>query len=308
MNILIIKIGALGDVLRTSFIAQALKEKYLKDKPKIYWVTDKNAFPLFLNNPYVDYLISSEKKSHLTKLKFDLVINLEEDEENCKFASSLKAKKKIGFLYKISKIVPSPSAKEWFNMSALGKKPLNDILKKRNKKTHRQIMGEIVGVNWRKYEPFLRLTKFQRKFASGFLRRHNLSKTDLVIGINTGSADRWPKALPINKTVSLINQLYKNFNAKILLFGGPNEIERNKEIVKLSQAPIIPTGCGNNLIEFPALVSICNVFITSDTLGLHVALALKRKTICLIGPTSSSEIDMYGLGKKIIAKSNCLSC
>ena len=41
---------------------------------------------------------------------------------------------------------------------------------------------------------------------------------------------------------------------------------------------------------------------------MHVALALKRKTIVLIGPTSSSEIGVYGRGEKVIAKSNCLCC
>jgi ADP-heptose:LPS heptosyltransferase len=35
MKILIIKTGALGDVVRTSFIAQALKEKYKKLNPDL---------------------------------------------------------------------------------------------------------------------------------------------------------------------------------------------------------------------------------------------------------------------------------
>ena len=35
MKILIIKTGALGDVLRTSFLAQALKDKYKKINPEI---------------------------------------------------------------------------------------------------------------------------------------------------------------------------------------------------------------------------------------------------------------------------------
>lgn len=43
MNILIIKTGALGDVVRTSFIARALKEKYLKLNLKIFWVTNWKA-------------------------------------------------------------------------------------------------------------------------------------------------------------------------------------------------------------------------------------------------------------------------
>jgi len=309
MNILIIKIGALGDVLRTNFIAQALKEKYKFNEPKIFWVTDARAKPLFANNPHVYSVISDENKWKLRNTKFDLVINLEEDIENSKFASSFRHTKIIGFYYKNGEVISTPTAKQWFDMSALGEKPENDILKKKNKKTHRQIISEIVGIhNYKEYEPFLRLTKEQRKFASGFLRRHNLSRNNLIIGINTGSADRWPKALSIKKTVELINLIYKKFNAKIILFGGPNEINRNNEILSLAKAPVIITGCGNNLFEFPALINVCNLFISTDTLGLHVALALKRKTIVLIGPTSPSEIEMYGLGEKIIADSLCICC
>jgi heptosyltransferase-2 len=307
MEILIIKVGALGDVVRTSFIAQALKDKYQKNNPFITWITGEKAKPLFLNNPYVDKIIT--KKEDLTNKKWDLIINLEEDEDNCRFISSLDKKELIGFYIEDGKILPTPSTKEWFDMSILGKKPENDILKKKNKKTHRQIISEIVGINdWQKYEPFLRLTEEQRKICSDFMRRHNLSRKDLIIGINTGSADRWPKQLSIEKTAGLIDILTKEFKAKILLFGGPNEIERNKQIISLAKSHIIDTGCGNDLVEFPSLISACSVFVTTDSLGLHISLALKRKTICLVGPTSPSEIDLYGLGEKVIAKSDCVCC
>jgi len=309
MNILIIKTGALGDVARCSFVAQALKEKYKSKKPKVYWLTDKKAIPFFINNVYTDKLFSLENRSNLAKIKFDLIINLEEGIEDCKFAQSLNPKKIIGFICRNNDVLPTSSTREWYDMSVLGKKPQNDILKKKNKKTHRQIISEIIGIKeYKKYEPFFRLTNKQRDLAQDFLRRHKLSRTDIIVGINTGSADRWPKQLSIKKTAKLIDLLYKKFNAKILLFGGPNETERNREIHKLTKSPLIDTGCGNNLFEFPSLISVCNLFITADTLGLHIALALKRKTICLIGPTSPSEIDTYKIGEKVIAKSKCICC
>jgi len=308
MNILIIKVGALGDVVRTSFIAQALKDKYRENNPKITWVTDEKAKPLFINNPYVNELISKENKKNISNRSWDLVINLEEDEENCRFVSSLNYHEFIGFFWKGEKVLPTSTMQEWYNMSALGKKPENDILKKKNKKSHRQILGEILNINWKKYEPFLRLNENQRQIAKNFLRIHNIRKDEFVIGINTGSADRWPKQLSIKKTSELIEKIHKKFNAKILLFGGPNEIERNQEIIQETKAPIISTGCGNDLVEFPALISTCSLFITSDSLGLHIALALKRSTICLLGPTSNAEIDMYSLGEKVIADSTCLCC
>lgn len=309
MNILIIKTGALGDVLRCTFLAQALKDKYKTNNPKIYWITSKEAKPLFINNPYIDTVLIDNPSlpNYLRNLHFNLVINLEEAEKFAKLVISLKPDFIRGFYYK-NEVVPSKSTEEWFNMSLLGKKPQNDILKKKNRKTHRQLMAEIAGIDFKKYEPFLRLTQEQRKISADFLRRHNLSRADLIIGINTGAADRWPKSLSIKQTAQLIDLIYKKYRAKILLFGGPNEIERNNEILRLSKSPVITAGCGNDLLEFPALISVCNLLITTDSLGLHISLALKRKTICLIGPTSPYEIEMYGLGEKIIAKSKCICC
>jgi len=306
MDILVIKIGALGDVVRCSFLAQALRDKYKKRKPRIYWLTSDQAKYFFINNPYIDQIVLEKNRGRLEKMSFDLVVNLEEDVENARFATSLRPKKLIGaFLNRDGKVDYTDDSRNWYDMSMISKlgKKKADIMKRLGKKTHRELMAEVIKVDYRKFEPFLRLTPLQRKMTDQFLRRHNLSRTDLIVGINTGGADRWPKALPIKKTVALIDEIYKRYNATILLFGGLNEVERNKEIIKLSKVPIISTGCGNDLVEFPALVSICNLFIVSDSLGLHIALALKRKTICLIGTTLPNELGTYGIGERVVAKS-----
>ncbi len=318
MKILIIKIGALGDVVRTSFIAQALKDKYKKLKPQIYWLTSKNATPLFINNPYVDFVISDSEynREKLKKEKFDLVINLEEEKIYAEL--TLLGMKKEGFLFKENKIMPSDFSKEWFDMSLLGDKtpikvkgkkmPKNDFLKINSRKPHRQLMGEIIGINWKKYEPFLRLNSFQNKIANDFKKRYNIKDEEIVLGLILGGADRWHKSLPIKLSVDLINKIYKKFKCKIILFGGKEETERNKKIISLSNAPIIDAGTGNNLVDFPALISVCNYVISTDSLGLHIALALKKKTICLIGPTQMYEKETFGHGKIIFAKSTCIGC
>ena len=235
---LIIKIGALGDVVRTSFIAQALKER---TGNKIVWLTSKVAKSLFINNPYVDEIVTIDEKEKLKNISYNEVINLEEDDELCKFSSGLKYKKIKGFVYVDDKISPTETAREMFNMSYIGPSPMNNILKMKNKKTYRQLIGEIVGVDWEAYEPFLKLTRGQLNTKAKFMERHTLSSEDLIIGINSGSADRWPKALPINKTAKLIEDINNTYNCQVVLFGGPNEIERNKKICSLFRAPVINT-------------------------------------------------------------------
>lgn len=308
-QILIIKLGAMGDVIRTLSILQSLKEKY--PESDIYWVTKKNTIPLLFNNPNIKKVLPYDRKvlSSLSKHYFDIIINLDEDLEACSLATRLRKKELYGFyLNKQMKITPTPSAQEWFDMGALGEKPTNDILKKKNKKTHQQIMHEIIGLPYKQSPAPIYLTKKQLNFAENFKRRFNISEDDLVIGLNTGAGDRWPKQLSIEKTAKLAENIYKKYKAKLILFGGPNEIERNNNIITIAKVPIIHAGCGNNLFEFPALINLCHLVITSDSLGMHIALGLKRKTIAFFGPTSAAEIEMYDLGKKIISKSKCYCC
>jgi heptosyltransferase-2 len=41
---------------------------------------------------------------------------------------------------------------------------------------------------------------------------------------------------------------------------------------------------------------------------MHLALALSRRTVVLFGPTSAAEIELYGLGEKVLPEMTCLSC
>jgi len=296
----------MGDVVRTTAILPAIKEKYAQST--IHWLVKQGSEQLLANTPLIDHIYTNKA---LLKQTFDWIINLEEDKEWAELTTTLSALKTSGNYLKNGQVVPTYAAKEWYDMSLLGKKPENDILKKKNTKTHTQILLDIIDIPSPKAstEPLYFLDANQKQVASTFKRRYNIVDTDVVIGINTAAGTKWPsKNLNIKKTIELIHKVSDEFTPKIILFGGPEEQKRNEEIMAKAKVPIIYSGSGNDLKEFPALISVCKVFITTDTLGLHLALALKRKTLVLMGPTSSAEIDLYSLGEKIIAGSNCLCC
>ncbi len=316
MKILLVKLAALGDVLRTASLLPAIKDKW--KNVEITFFTKEMAKELIKGNPCVDRIIvyNAENIKALEKEAFDFVFNLDEDFEACALATKIKSKEIRGYYLEDGKVVPTPTAREWFNMSALGKKtpkvkgwPHNDYLKKKNRKTYQQLMAEIIGVNPNKCSYSYKLMAEQEKFARDFARRYNIMSRDLIIGINVGAGGRWPaKNLSIEKTAKLAEKLYNQLKAKLILFGGPEEIERNNEIIAKTKVPLINSGCGNDLKEFPALISLCHLFITSDTLGMHIATALKRKVIAFFAPTSAAEIELFGLGKKIAANHSCYCC
>lgn len=52
----------------------------------------------------------------------------------------------------------------------------------------------------------------------------------------------------------------------------------------------------NNLYEYMDWIAGCEVLVSSDSLGVHLALAMKKRVVVLFGSTSGEEIYLYGRG------------
>lgn len=304
-KILIIKLDAVGDVLRTTSILHALKEKF--PDSHIAWLTKKNAQEIFINNNLVDNILLLENYDLTARLHtetFDLLINTDASKVSASLSSYIQAKVKKGFgLNHLGQVFPFHNeAVEWFEMGAF------DEFKKNNKKTYQQIIHEIAGLEYKKGEIIINLTQEEIEFKDLFFNIHNLDRYKNLIGLNTGASKRWQlKQWRFDGLKELISKLLNHKDIGILLFGGEDEDEKNNELQKLFPS-LINTGSKNTLRQFFALMDIPHLILTGDTLALHTAAALKKKVICYLGPTSSAEIEDYGRIKKITPVMDCLVC
>ena len=66
----------------------------------------------------------------------------------------------------------------------------------------------------------------------------------------------------------------------------------------------------DNVKSYINWLASCKLIITSDSLGLHLAIALKKKIVALFGPTPSEQIYLYGLGVNLTPsiKHSCMPC
>jgi heptosyltransferase II len=66
----------------------------------------------------------------------------------------------------------------------------------------------------------------------------------------------------------------------------------------------------SNLHEYINWINSCRLIVTNDSLGMHLAIALKKKVLAFFGPSSSKEVYLYGLGKILLPKTsyNCIPC
>ncbi len=300
-KILIIKLDAIGDVLRTTSILPPLRTKY--PDAFITWCTKSNATQLFSNNNFVDEIITTEEDAlfRINAEEYDIVINLDTSKISSSIAASAKGKNKIGFVLNKKGYVEATSkaADKWLEMSAF------DDLKKENKQTYQEIMYEILELDKTKIaQPILKLSDADLEKGNSLAKKWMLSKKCTTVGLNVGIGTKWPsKGWPAKRWEELIETLNSK-NHQLLLLGGRDEKELITELCKKYKF-LINTGYNNSLVEFAAIVNLCDILITADTLALHIGTALDKKIIALFGPTSINEIDLYRKGKKVTAPDEC---
>jgi len=304
IRILIIKLGAMGDVLRTTSILPTLGQHF--ENPHLTWITRKESLDLLEKNPFLDSVLetSGEGLARLQTETFDLVINPETSKESAALASMAKGKRKKGFgLSPKGFVYPFDSrAEELFTLG------LFDDVKKRNKKTYEQLVCSLSGIPYQPTPPIFCLSGDEERDGQEFLTGKNLRKRP-VVGMNTGGGTRWPlKRWTTEGFIQLGKKLTRQLGAQVLLFGGHSELEINETISSRLGKRVIDAGCFNSSRRFAALLNLCDVIVTGDSLALHIGLALHKRMVVLIGPTSAAEIDLYGMGNKITAEMDCLCC
>lgn len=312
---LIIKQGELGDVLRTTPIVRAIKEKH--PNSYIVWLVQEKAKECVLRNSFIDEVVVYHP-SILQRFmieQYDTVICLDKDIASITVATLTKAKNKLGFgMDDNGKVVPLNKEAEY--KWATG---ISDNLNKENKMTYQEQIFEITSYYPSNHEYIFSLPELSKVFKNEFIIKHGLGDTQLIIGFNTGVGEKFlPRKWPTNYFIELAKLIDSHCTSlgrsyKILLLGGSYEEDRNNYIFKKCMENgcknIIHTGTKNSLEEFFGLIDLCNIVVTGDTMGMHVSIALKKKLIVLMGPITTSSIDVYNLGPMITSKEHdCLGC
>jgi Zn-finger protein len=97
-RILIIKLDATGDVLRTTSVLHGIKERY--PSSEITWITRNAAVPIFKHNALVNRTFayeSTETSALIAVEQFDLVYNFDASFSSAILASQAKGTAKFGY-------------------------------------------------------------------------------------------------------------------------------------------------------------------------------------------------------------------
>lgn len=312
-DLLILKTGALGDVLRTTSILPGLHQRY--EDARVVWITAPAAADLVRFHPLVSQVETFDPASladfetlgaRLGVVPWARVISLDDEELCCRLATRLGGKRITGAWFDEQALARryTPDSAPWFDMGLLSVhgKLAADRLKLENTKSQPQIYAEMLGIPMGK--PALPLFGPAAAFGEEFARRTGLRDHGAVVGLNTGAGGRWTsKALPPERVEAVCRALHGELGGRVtfLLLGGREETRRNAELAARLSACVrlVDGGTLNPLPEFAALISQCDVLLTSDSLALHVAVARGVRCVAFFAPTSAAEIELYGLGEKV---------
>ncbi len=302
VKILIISLDALGNVLDNTPILHAIKRKF--PVSTIYWITMPGADKILLYNPYIYKVFTwtDEQRMILKQIEFDYVMNADKSDYACAFANEVNAKKKLGFLLNDDgKIIPANEGAIYSYI--LG----NDDQKKfrENTRSGVDIIHEVFELEYKRDPYVFNLSEEEKEFIKIYKREINYDQTKTYVGFNTGCSNLFPnKKMTIEQHVKLINSLAVEKNLKIVLLGGKEDTERNNKIMDTlnegTRAKVISTPTTLGLRRGACFMDICDVVITGDSFGMHMAIGLKKYIIAWFGLSCAAEIELYGRGEKLV--------
>ncbi len=273
-NILIIKLGAMGDVIRTTPILHRIKKDY--SAARIFWLSIyPDVLPVEVDWPLKFNL---ENVTWLRSLEFDLALNLDKDLEACALMEQLSIQTRIGF--GLRQGMPAPLDEKARHKFITG---ISDIRSKANTDHYLKEIFNILGWEYQG-EGYL----FPELGVNDAIEALG-SKTP-TIGLNTGCGERWTSRLWPEESWQELIRMLRSAGYRVILLGGPQEDEKNRRLAQATGA----TYPGYFPIrEFFSLVDKCDLIVSAVTMAMHVAIGLKKPTVLFNNIFNKNEFHFF---------------
>lgn len=310
MNILIVKLSAIGDVIHALPVSYALRKKY--PTAHITWVVEPTAYEIVKHNPCVDEVILFQKKAFKTfkgfkqnfkpfykllhRRKYDISIDLQGLFKSMAVVLTANAKKKIGYVDMregsnlISKTIKGPH----FNGHIVDR--YLDTVKYLGCDTDNIIFP-------------LKNTAEEINYVNNLLMDSQIDDDTPFIVFAVGT--NWVNKCWSTKNFAILSDLLSKHSIKTVLIGfGKNDEQKALEITRQNTSNNIVNLVGKtSLMQTAALIKKAKAVVGGDTGNLHLAAALNIPAIMLMGPTDPNRNGPYKqLHNVILAGHDCDGC
>ena len=107
----------------------------------------------------------------------------------------------------------------------------------------------------------------------------------------------------------VIDRLQEDSKARCLLVGGPDEVRLCERIAAPCRATPANLAGRTSLRQLAAVIGLADLMICHDSAVSHLAVALKRPLVCLVGPTNPNRTGPYRRTEDVVQlRLDCMPC
>lgn len=122
-----------------------------------------------------------------------------------------------------------------------------------------------------------------------------------IIALHPGSSKktaykRWHQ----NGYVGLVNALVEKLGARVILTWGPGERETVELIAGNLRVPVVVAKKTSSLLDLAAIFASCDLYVGGDTGPMHLAVAVGTPVVAIFGPTHPQINAPYGAPYRIV--------
>lgn len=296
-SILIIKPGAIGDLLHISPALRALKER-LPDAQVDIMVGSRATKCLFEHNPHICRVLHFDRKGEHRGLRafaklwhevrsgnYDLVINFQRSN------------------FKVWLLVLAAFPCRVLVYHKTRRKGVHAVV------NHLETLAPL-GIDAKEANLNLELyfSEDEKQFASEQISLAGLDGKPLI-ALNLGASNRI-KCWEPQSFAHLGDRLAREIGAGIILVGGPDENDLAELVMAAAQVKPINMVGKTSLTQLGAVLHRCKLLVSGDTGPLHLATAVGTRVIGLFGAIDPKRTGPVGSGHIVIShpEISCVPC
>ena len=319
MNILIVKLSAIGDVIHTLPALNAIRKHY--PEANITWLVEEAACDLIEGHVALDRVIVSKRKQWIKELKnfsflkpireanrfirklrdtyYDMILDFQALLKSGILIGLARGRRKIGFGKGLEHMEHS--------YVFLNKKiPAVDM------ETHALLRSMMlintIGIPSEKIEYNLPVTDRDRETVDDLMIQYGIMGAKPLIAVNPVA--KWETKLwPNEKVARLADTLIDEYDTEIVFTGGSGDWPIIQDIMSVMKGRAINLAGNTTLKMLTALYEKTALVISTDTGPMHMAAAVGTPVVALFGPTAPWRTGPYGSIHQIVrAELDCAPC
>ena len=304
LNILVIKIGSMGDVVLVTASLRAIRKKF--PHAKIHCVVGKESRLILHNCPYLDGIIVYDIKDRdrgwlgvlklsrkLRKYRFDIAIDFQNNRKSHVLSFLSFARESYGY-----------NNGKWGRLLSFS---LKDEKKDLSPVAHQFRVLERLGIQY-PANAYLELwpSPKDKQYAQMLLDSEWLGNNPDIVGINIAASAKWQtKNWPLEHMARLCDMLSAR-NIRIIITGMAKDKALAHHFLSMTRSKPANFVGKTDILQLAAMIKMCKVFVTPDSAPMHVAAAMQVPVVVFFGPTDSRR--HIPPAKKIIILEKKLAC